>query len=131
MKLNVDTIEKQLLDAAGYRNSSGVAVLNPWCEGPARRDPIGVAMFNGGTRGVFGTLPLAYAVPTMDNPIMLDMAVSEIPLFQNDRTRSLKTGGTARDWSVWRTAGCRRFRGGEDPASPGSRAAGLPDRPIP
>jgi uncharacterized oxidoreductase len=82
--------------AAGFRNSSGVVVLNPWCEGLARRDLIGVAMFNGGTRcvvpfggtqGVFGTLPLAYAIPTADKPIILDMAMSEIPFFQIDNAK--------------------------------------------
>lgn len=31
---------------------------------------------------MFGTLPLAYAVPTADKPMILDMAMSEIPFFQ-------------------------------------------------
>jgi L-2-hydroxycarboxylate dehydrogenase (NAD+) len=77
--------------ALGFRNSSGVITLNPWSEGLARRDLIGLATFNGGTGctvpyggtlGVFGTLPLAYAVPTEDRPITLDMALTEIPFFQ-------------------------------------------------
>jgi ureidoglycolate dehydrogenase (NAD+) len=84
---------KNGMAAVGFRNSSGVVVLNPWTEGLARRELIGVAMFNGGTRcmvpyggtlGVFGTLPLAYAVPTADKPLILDMAMSEIPFFQID-----------------------------------------------
>jgi LDH2 family malate/lactate/ureidoglycolate dehydrogenase len=87
------------LAAVGFRNSSGVIVMNPWSEGLARRDLIGVAMFNGGTRcavpyggtlGVFGTLPLAYAVPTADKPLILDMAMSEIPFFRVDNAK--KTG---------------------------------------
>jgi ureidoglycolate dehydrogenase (NAD+) len=42
----------------------------------------------GGTRGVFGTLPLAYAVPTAEDPIILDMAMSEIPFFQIDDAKN-------------------------------------------
>ena len=82
---------KNGMAAVGFRNSSAIITLTPWSEGLARRDLIGVTMFNGGTRcmvpfggtlGVFGTLPLAYAVPTADKPIILDMAMSEIPFFQ-------------------------------------------------
>jgi LDH2 family malate/lactate/ureidoglycolate dehydrogenase len=79
------------LAAAGFRNSSGVITLNMWADGLARRDLIGIAMFNGGTgctvpfggtRGVLGTNPLAYAIPTAADPIVLDMATSEIPFFE-------------------------------------------------
>jgi LDH2 family malate/lactate/ureidoglycolate dehydrogenase len=82
---------KNGMAAVGFRNSSAIITLTPWSEGLARRDLIGVTMFNGGTRcmvpfggtlGVFGTLPLAYAVPTADKPIILDMAMSQIPFFQ-------------------------------------------------
>ncbi len=31
---------------------------------------------------MFGTLPVAYAIPTADKPIILDMAMTEIPFFQ-------------------------------------------------
>lgn len=77
--------------AVGFRNSAGVITLGPWADGLAGRDLIGVAMFDGGTectvpfggtRGVFGTLPLAYALPTADEPVALDMAMTEIPYFQ-------------------------------------------------
>lgn len=77
--------------AVGFRNSSGVITLDPWSEGLAGRDLIGIAMFNGGTgctvpfggtRGVFGTLPLTYAIPTAGAPVTLDMAMTEIPFFQ-------------------------------------------------
>jgi LDH2 family malate/lactate/ureidoglycolate dehydrogenase len=82
---------KNGMAAVGFRNSSAIVTLNPWSEGLARRDLIGITMFNGGTRcmvpfggtlGVFGTLPLAYAVPTADEPMILDMAMSAIPFFQ-------------------------------------------------
>lgn len=55
--------------AAGFRNSSGVVTLNLWSEGLARRDIIGISMFNGGvgccvphngTQGFFGTAPMVY-----------------------------------------------------------------------
>jgi len=87
---------KNGMAAVGFRNSSGVITLGPWADGLARRDLIGVAMFDGGTectvpfggtRGVFGTLPLAYAVPTTGEPITLDMAMTEIPYFQIDEAK--------------------------------------------
>ena len=77
--------------AAGFRNSSGIITLNMWADGLARRDLIGIAMFNGGTgctvpfggtRGVLGTNPLAYAIPTAGDPMVLDMATTEIPFFE-------------------------------------------------
>jgi L-2-hydroxycarboxylate dehydrogenase (NAD+) len=96
---------KNGMAAVGFRNSSAVVVLNPWSEGLARRNLIGVTMFNGGTRcmvpfggtlGVFGTLPLAYAIPTADKPVILDMAMSEIPFFQiknaKDKAEALPEG---------------------------------------
>ena len=79
------------LAAAAFRNSSGVITLNMWADGLARRDLIGIAMFNGstgcmvpfgGTRGVLGTNPLAYAIPTAGDPMVLDMATTEIPFFE-------------------------------------------------
>jgi LDH2 family malate/lactate/ureidoglycolate dehydrogenase len=75
----------------GFRNSSGIVTLNMWADGLARRDLIGIAMFNGGTQccvpfggrtGVFGTNPLAYAIPTETDPVALDMAGTEIPFFE-------------------------------------------------
>jgi LDH2 family malate/lactate/ureidoglycolate dehydrogenase len=91
---------KNGMAAVGLRNSSGIITLNPWAEALARRDLIGIAMFDGGTgctvpfggtRGVFGTLPLAYAVPTEDEPVALDMAMTEIPFFQ---IKAAKQDGT-------------------------------------
>ena len=90
-----DKLEKKAgkcgIAAAGFRNSSGLVTLNHWSEGLAKRDMIGISMFNGGvgccvphngTRGFFGTAPMAYAIPTQDQPIVLDMATTEIPFFE-------------------------------------------------
>ena len=99
----------------GFRNSSGVVTLNPWSEGLARRDLIGIAMFDGGTgctvpfggtRGVFGTLPLAYAVPTEGEPVALDMAMTEIPFFQIKQAK--EKGSPSRRAPPSTGAACRR-----------------------
>jgi ureidoglycolate dehydrogenase (NAD+) len=82
---------KNGIAALGFHNSAGVITLNMWSYGLARRDLIGISMFNGGTeccvpyggtRGVLGTNPLAYAIPTAEQPIILDMAATEIPFFE-------------------------------------------------
>jgi LDH2 family malate/lactate/ureidoglycolate dehydrogenase len=71
-----------------------------WADGLARRDLIGLAMFNGGTgcsvpfggtRGVLGTNPLAYAIPTAGDPMVLDMATTEIPFFEIKNAREKGT----------------------------------------
>lgn len=90
--------------AVGFRNSSGVITLNMWADGLARRDLIGLAMFNGGTgclvpfgatRGLLGTNPLAYAIPSADDPMVLDMATTEIPYFEIKTAR--ETGAAIRE----------------------------------
>jgi len=99
-----DELEKKAkhcgIAAAGFRNSSGVVTLNLWSDGLARRDMVGISMFNGGggccvphngTRGFFGTAPMAYAIPTSDRPIVLDMATTEIPFFDIDNARKQGT----------------------------------------
>lgn len=77
--------------AVGFCSSSGVITLNMWADGLVQRDLIGLAMFNGGTgcmvpfggrRGVLGTNPIAYAVPSADRPMVLDMATTNIPFFE-------------------------------------------------
>lgn len=77
--------------AAGLINGSGIITLNMWADGLARRDLIGIAMFNGGCgctvpfggrKGLLGTNPIAYAIPTGDVPLAIDMATSEIPFFE-------------------------------------------------
>lgn len=83
--------------AVGLRNSSGIITLNMWADGLARRGLIGMAMFNGGTeccvplgarQGVLGTNPVAYAVPTLTDPVLLDMATTEIPFFDVKNARA-------------------------------------------
>lgn len=79
------------LAALGLRNSGGIIVLSMWVTGLADRGLAALAMFNGGVdsavphggvRGYMGTNPLAYALPGMDEPLVLDMATTEIPYFQ-------------------------------------------------
>jgi LDH2 family malate/lactate/ureidoglycolate dehydrogenase len=62
-----------------------------WPAELAKRDMIAICMFNGGTeccvphgarKGVMGTNPIAYAIPTATDPILLDMATTEIPFFE-------------------------------------------------
>ena len=82
---------KNGIAAAGFHSSSGIITLNMWSYGLAKRDLIGISMFNGGTeccvpyggtRGVLGTNPFAYAIPTAETPMILDMATTEIPFFE-------------------------------------------------
>jgi L-2-hydroxycarboxylate dehydrogenase (NAD+) len=95
-----DRARQHGLAAAGFRNSSGIITLNMWADGLARQDLIGIALFNGGTgctvpfggtRGVLGTNPLAYAIPTAGEPMVLDMATTEIPFFEikNAKTKGI------------------------------------------
>lgn len=90
-----DDLEKRAkangIAATGFLNSSGIITLSPWADGLAKRDLIGIALFNGGTectvpiggkRGIFGTNPMAYAIPTAHEPIVMDMATSEVPFFE-------------------------------------------------
>lgn len=82
--------------AVGFRNSAGIITLGMWADGLASRGLIGLAMFNGGAgsvipvggrKGIFGTNPLAVAIPTAEDPLTLDMATSEIPYFQIKNAR--------------------------------------------
>jgi len=75
----------------GFRNSAGVITLGMWADGLADRGLMALVVFNGGMgcttpiggrKGVLGTNPLAFAVPSDKGPITLDMATSEIPYFQ-------------------------------------------------
>lgn len=72
-------------------NHGGVHTLNLWTDGLAKRDLISIFMYNGGpdsvvpfggTCGIFGTNPISYAIPTSENPIIVDMATSDIPYFE-------------------------------------------------
>jgi len=91
--------------AAGIINGSGIITLSMWADGLARRDLVGIAMFNGGCgctvpfgarKGVLGTNPMAYSIPTGDMPISIDMATSEIPFFEiriaKEQGRQLRAG---------------------------------------
>lgn len=97
--LKIKTIHDALADkarqsgiaAAGLINGSGIVTLGMWADGLARQDLIGIAMYNGGCgctvpfggrRGLLGTNPLAYAIPTGTDPLTIDMATSEIPFFE-------------------------------------------------
>jgi len=82
---------KNEIAALGIHNSSGIITLNMWSYPLAKRDMIGICMFNGGVEcavpfgamhGVLGTNPITYAIPTTDDPIILDMATTEIPFFE-------------------------------------------------
>jgi L-lactate dehydrogenase len=86
-----DKARRNGIAAAGIINSSGIITLNMWADGLAGRDLIAIAMFNGGRgctvpfggrRGLLGTNPIAYAVPTGDAPLAIDMATSEVPFFE-------------------------------------------------
>jgi len=72
-------------------NHGGIHTLNLWTDGLGKRDMIAIFMYNGGpngvipfggTRGIFGTNPISYAIPTEKDPIIVDMATSEIPYFE-------------------------------------------------
>jgi ureidoglycolate dehydrogenase (NAD+) len=76
------------LSAIGIRNSSGIHELSSWVELPPTRGFIAVFAWNGGSyttvpyggrEPFFGTNPIAYGIPTQGDPIILDMATSEIP----------------------------------------------------
>ncbi len=90
-----DTLENRAtangIAAVGINNSAGIHTLNLWTDGLGKRDMIGICFFNGGpdgvvpyggTKGIFGTNPISYAIPTADRPIIVDMATSEIPYFE-------------------------------------------------
>jgi ureidoglycolate dehydrogenase (NAD+) len=81
----------------GIRNSGGIHVLNLWTDGLGKRDLIGICMFNGGpdgvvpfggTKGIFGTNPISYAIPTNNKPVIVDMATSDIPYFEIKKAKN-------------------------------------------
>lgn len=88
-------------------NHGGVHTLNLWTDGMGQRDMISIFMYNGGptgvvpfggTRGILGTNPISYAIPTSDKPIIVDMATSEIPFFElresKENNKTLRRGVT-------------------------------------
>ncbi len=83
--------KKHGIAALGLNNTAGLHVMNLLSDGLGKRDLIGICFFNGGprcvipyggTKGVFGTNPISYAIPTSDKPILVDMATSVIPIFE-------------------------------------------------
>jgi len=80
----------------GFYNTGGLDWLSLFTLGLARHGIIGICMFNGGpggvipyggTDGFFGTNPISYAIPTNDEPILTDMATSEVPFFEYSRAK--------------------------------------------
>jgi len=83
--------KKHGIAALGLNNTAGLHVMNLLSDGLGKRDLIGISFFNGGprcvvpyggTKGIFGTNPMSYAIPTTDKPILVDMATSAIPFFE-------------------------------------------------
>jgi LDH2 family malate/lactate/ureidoglycolate dehydrogenase len=80
------------LAMAAFTNSQSMHTLHTWVQGLAKRGLVAIAVCNGGpgavvpfngTKGVFGTNPMAYGLPGADGVIRcVDMATSEIPYFQ-------------------------------------------------
>lgn len=109
MKYIHDELEKRArefgISIVGVNNTGGIHTLNLWTEALAHRDLISICIFNGGpeavvpfggTKGIFGTNPISYAVPTKDKPIIVDMATSDVPFFElrraKDAGRKMKKG---------------------------------------
>lgn len=99
-----DELEKRAkingISMLGINNSGGIHTLNLWTDGLGKRDLIGICLFNGGpdsvvpfngTKGIFGTNPLSYAIPTLDKSILVDMATSNIPFFEYRNTKNSNT----------------------------------------
>lgn len=74
------------------KNSQSMHTLHLWVQGLAKRGLLSIAICNGGpsavvpyngTKGLFGTNPLAYGLPGENSAIhCIDMATSEIPYFE-------------------------------------------------
>ncbi|MBU0976623.1 Ldh family oxidoreductase [Patescibacteria group bacterium] len=90
-----DELEKRArkygISMMGMYNTGGIHALNFWTEGLADRNLIGISMYQGGydgvvpfggTKGMFGTAPLSYAVPSKTEPILADLATSNISYFE-------------------------------------------------
>ena len=84
----------------GLNNSSVTVWLKLLTNALAKRGLIGIYVFNGGGESVvpyggsvpvFGTNPISYAIPTNDEPILVDMASSESAFFRYSKARKNKT----------------------------------------
>lgn len=77
---------------AAFTNGKSMHTLHAWVQGLAKRGLVAIAVCNGGprsvvpfngTRGLFGTNPIAYGLPGKEDEIFcVDMATSEIPYFE-------------------------------------------------
>lgn len=77
---------------AAFTNGKSMHTLHTWVQGLAKRGLVAIAVCNGGpsavvpfngSRGLFGTNPMAYGIPGEDGEIYcIDMATSEIPFFE-------------------------------------------------
>ncbi len=80
------------LAMAAFTNSRSMHELHTWVQGLAKRGLVAIAVCNGGpeavvpfngTKGIFGTNPIAYGIPGDNSKIhCVDMATSEIPYFE-------------------------------------------------
>lgn len=96
------------LAMAAFTNSQSMHTLHAWVQGLAKRGLLVIAVCNGGpnavapfngTRGLFGTNPMAYGIPGESEEIYcVDMATSEIPFFEF--MASLNSGEPLREHSA-------------------------------
>lgn len=103
-----DRANKNGLVMAAFTNSQSMHTLHTWVQGLAKRGLLVIAVCNGGpsavapyngTRGLFGTNPMAYGLPGEDGEIhCVDMATSEIPFFEF--MAALKSGEPLRERSA-------------------------------
>ncbi|MBI2798541.1 Ldh family oxidoreductase [Candidatus Saccharibacteria bacterium] len=83
---------KNGLAMASFVNSQSMHTLHTWVQGLAKKGILAIAVCNGGpgavvpfngTKGLFGTNPIAYGIPGKSGEIFcVDMATSEIPYFE-------------------------------------------------
>lgn len=91
-----DDLEKKSSECgiamASFKNSQSMHTLHNWVQGLAKRGLVAIAVCNGGpaavvpfngTKGVFGTNPMAFALPGNNDDIhCIDMATSEVAYFE-------------------------------------------------
>ena len=96
MKRIHDELEQRSMNngitMASFVNSQSMHTLHAWVQGLAKRGLVALAVCNGGpsavvphngTRGVFGTNPMAFGLPGKGGDIhCVDMATSQIPFFE-------------------------------------------------
>ena len=89
------------LAMAAFTNSQSMHTVHIWVQGLAKRGLMAIAVCNGGpdavvpfngTKGLFGTNPMAYGIPGENGQIhCVDMATSEIPFFEIKEAHKNKT----------------------------------------